>query len=240
MIAAGVVSIVGIAGFVMTGPVRHYLPESREHARRGHPLSTLAPPMVRRIVAFSVGYGLAFGAVEVAMPAFAEAHGGRELGSICLAAWSGGSLIGGLLAAGHRPDDPLRSLRLISVLFAVLLLLPLLAGSVWMMSVFMLIAGLPIAPSFALTYGMVQHTARPGTQAEVFGWLSTAIVVGDRRRSRLRRQPDHTLRNQRIDPAGRDRRAGRGGGGDAAAAGALTFRLAGYCLDSHISGISSK
>jgi predicted MFS family arabinose efflux permease len=42
----------------------------------------------------------------------------------------------------------------------------------------MLIAGLPIAPSFALTYGMVQHTARPGTQAEVFGWLSTAIVVG--------------------------------------------------------------
>jgi predicted MFS family arabinose efflux permease len=58
------------------------------------------------------------------------------------------------------------------------LLLPLLAGSVWMMSVFMLIAGLPIAPSFALTYGMVQHTARPGTQAEVFGWLSTAIVVG--------------------------------------------------------------
>jgi predicted MFS family arabinose efflux permease len=134
--------------------------------------------MVRRIVAFSIGYGLAFGAVEVAMPAFAEAHGGRELGSICLAAWSGGSLIGGLLAAGHRPDDPLRSLRLISVLFAVLLLLPLLAGSVWMMSVFMLIAGLPIAPSFALTYGMVQHTARPGTQAEVFGWLSTAIVVG--------------------------------------------------------------
>ena len=178
VIAAGVVSIVGVAGFVMTGPVRHRLPEPHEHGRHGHPLSTLAPPMVRRIVAFSVGYGLAFGAVEVAMPAFAEAHGGRALGSICLAAWSAGSLIGGLLAAGHRPEDPLRSLRLISVLFAVVLLLPLLAGSVWMMAVFMLIAGLPIAPSFALTYGMVQHTARPGTQAEVFGWLSTAIVVG--------------------------------------------------------------
>src|SRR4029078_11487494 len=102
VIAAGVISIVGIAGVVMTGPVRHYLPESREHARRGHPLSTLAPPMVRRIVAFSVGYGLAFGAVEVAMPAFAEAHRGRELGSICLAAWSAGSLIGGLLAAAPQ------------------------------------------------------------------------------------------------------------------------------------------
>jgi predicted MFS family arabinose efflux permease len=178
VIAAGVVSLVGVAGFVMTGPVRRRLPELHDHGHHGHPLSTLAPPMVRRIVAFSVGYGLAFGAVEVAMPAFAEAHGGRALGSICLAAWSGGSFIGGLLAAGHRPQDPLRSLRLISVLFAIVLLLPLLAGSVWAMAVIMLIAGLPIAPSFALTYGMVQHTARPGTQAEVFGWLSTAIVVG--------------------------------------------------------------
>jgi predicted MFS family arabinose efflux permease len=178
VIAAGVVSLVGVAGFVLTGPVRDRLPAPQEHGRRGHPLSTLAPPMVRRIVAFSVGYGLAFGAVEVAMPAFAEAHGGRALGSICLAAWSGGSLIGGLLAAGHRPADPLRSLRMISMLFAVLLLLPLLAGSVWAMALIMLIAGLPIAPSFALTYGMVQHTALPGTQAEVFGWLSTAIVVG--------------------------------------------------------------
>ena len=43
------------------------------------------------------------------------------------------------------------------MLFAVVLFLSLLAGSVWMMAVFMLIAGLPIAPSFALTYGMVQH-----------------------------------------------------------------------------------
>jgi predicted MFS family arabinose efflux permease len=178
VIAAGVVSAVGVAGFVMTGPVRDRLPAPHEHGRHGHPLSTLAPPMVRRIVAFSIGYGLAFGAVEVAMPAFAEAHGGRALGSVCLAAWSAGSLIGGVLAAGHRPADPLRSLRMISMLFAVLLLLPLLAGSVWAMAMIMLIAGLPIAPSFALTYGMVQHTARPGTQAEVFGWLSTAIGVG--------------------------------------------------------------
>ena len=201
----------------MTGPVRQYLPEPHEQERHGHPLSTLAPPMVRRIVAFSVGYGLAFGAVEVAMPAFAEAHGGRALGSICLAAWSAGSLIGGLLAAGHRPEDPLRSLRLISVLFAFVLLLPLLAGSVLMMALFMLIAGLPIAPSFALTYGMVQHTARPGTQAEVFGWLSTAIVVGIAAEP-PRRQPDHPLWNQRIALAGRGG-AGRGGRGDAAPAG---------------------
>src|SRR4029078_3133092 len=64
VIAAGVISIVGIAGFVMTGPVRHYLLKPREHARRGHPLSTLAAPMARRLVAFSRGYGLGLGAIE--------------------------------------------------------------------------------------------------------------------------------------------------------------------------------
>ncbi|MDX6524047.1 MAG: hypothetical protein QOI17_1560, partial [Gaiellales bacterium] len=93
-------------------------------------------------------------------------------------AWSAGSLIGGLLAAGHRPADPQRRLRLISALFAAALVLPLLAGSVPAMAAIMLVVGLPIAPSFALTYGMVQAAALPGTQAEVFGWLSTAVVVG--------------------------------------------------------------
>ena len=86
----------------MTRPVRHRLLEPTTW-RRGHPLSTLAPPMARRIVAFSIGYGLAFGAVEAAMPAFAEAHGGRALGSICLAAWSAGSLIGDLRPPATGP-----------------------------------------------------------------------------------------------------------------------------------------
>jgi predicted MFS family arabinose efflux permease len=178
VVAAAVISLVGVLGFAASGPVRGHRPgRTDEHADR-HLLSALSPPLVRRIVAISAAYGLAFGAVEVAMPAFAESHGGRALGSICLAAWSGGSLIGGLLAAGHRPADPQRRLRLTSTLFAAALLLPLLAGSVSAMAAIMLLVGLPIAPSFALAYGMVQGAALPGTQAEVFGWLSTAVVVG--------------------------------------------------------------
>jgi predicted MFS family arabinose efflux permease len=176
MIAAAVVSTVGVTGFVLTGAVRRgdAQPAVGDH----HLLNALGPPLVRRIVAFTVGYGVAFGAVEVAMPAFAEGHGGRSLGAVCVAAWSAGSLAGGLLAAGQSQDDPLRRLRVVSLLFTAVLVLPLLAGSVPVMAAVMFIAGLPIAPSFALTYGMVQRAARPGTQAEVFGWLSTAVVVG--------------------------------------------------------------
>ena len=46
------------------------------------------------------------------------------------------------------------------------------------MVVAMFIAGLPIAPSFAVTYGLVERSALPNTQAEVFGWISTAITMG--------------------------------------------------------------
>lgn len=176
VVAAAVVSLVGVLGFAATSQVRRHRPSRERHDR--HLLAALSPAVVRGIVVFSACYGLAFGAVEVAMPAFAEDHGGRSLGSICLAAWSAGSLAGGLLAAGHRPDNPYRRLQMISMLFAAALALPLVAWSVPAMTVVIFVAGLPIAPSFAITYGMAQSHALPGTQAEVFGWLSTSVVVG--------------------------------------------------------------
>ena len=176
VLAAGVLCLIGTAGFVRSDRVRGHRAGSPPGRR--HPLHALRPPTIRRIVIFSAGYGFTFGAVEVALPAFAEGHGGRSLGAFALAAWSSGSLAGGLLAGGHRPADPRARLRLISCLFAIALLLPLAARSLPEMVAIMFVVGLPIAPSFAMTYGMVQRAAEPGTHAEVFGWLSTATVVG--------------------------------------------------------------
>lgn len=175
VLVAGGLSFAGVLGFVTSGPVRSS--RAQPHPRR-HLLAALSPPAIRRIVVFSAGYGLAFGAAEVAIPAFAENHGGRALASLALAAWSGGSLVGGLVIGGHRPANPAARLRVISGLFALALFLPLLAGSLPQMAAIMFLVGLPIAPSFAITYGMVQEAALAGTQAEVFGWLSTAVVVG--------------------------------------------------------------
>ena len=146
---------------------------------------------VRRVLLLGIAYGVAFGAAEVSMPAFAEAHGGRSLGGIALAAFSGGSLIGGILAGAASSSGGLnRRLQAISAAFALVLVLPLLAGSMAQMTVVMLIAGLPIAPSVAIAYNLIERAAVAGTQAEVFGWLSTAVTVGHRRRHRRRRQPD--------------------------------------------------
>jgi MFS family permease len=175
MIGAGVSGTIGVIGLVGTGAVRDHRGGGHEHHSF---LAALVPPLVRRVVVFSFGYGLSFGVVEVTIPAFAELHGGREYGAFALAAWSFGSLTGGLLAAGVPADHPARRLRTTSLLLTLALALPLLAGSIPELAAIMLVCGLPIAPSFAITYGMVQRAALPGTQAEVFGWLSTSIVVG--------------------------------------------------------------
>ena len=46
------------------------------------------------------------------------------------------------------------------------------------MCVLMVLAGMPIAPAFAASYGLVGELAPPGTTTEAFAWLTTAIVTG--------------------------------------------------------------
>lgn len=175
VIAAGIFCFFGVLGFITNRPLREFRREPRVSR---HLLAALSPRTVRRILVFTVALGTGIGALELAIPAFAEDHGGRSLAAIALASWSAGSLAGGLLAGGFGPTEPFRRLRVTTGVFVVTLILPVLAWSLPSLAVFMFVVGLPIAPTFAVTYGMVQGSALPGTEAEVFGWLSTAIVVG--------------------------------------------------------------
>jgi predicted MFS family arabinose efflux permease len=61
---------------------------------------------------------------------------------------------------------------------AVALVPPLVAPSLPVMCVLMFLAGMPIAPAFAASYGLVDELAPPGTTTEAFSWLTTAIVTG--------------------------------------------------------------
>ena len=54
----------------------------------------------------------------------------------------------------------------------------LFAPSLPVMCVLLVFAGIPIAPAFASSYGLVDRLAVPGTTTEAFSWLSTAIVTG--------------------------------------------------------------
>lgn len=166
---------VGTAVVALTEPVRAWRPEEERHSSL---LGALDSPGVRTIVLLAGCLGLGFGGTEVGMPAFAEDHGGAELGSIPLACFAAGSLVGGLVAGALLTGSALRLLRLGTALLAVGLALPLLGWSLSSMAVLAFVAGLPIAPAVMAAYGLIDAVARRGTAAEAFAWISTAVSIG--------------------------------------------------------------
>lgn len=172
---SGVASLVGSTMVARLPPVRETPPARSGGAGR---LGALASPGVRTIIAYAGLAGLAFGAVELAMPALAEEHGARELGGVALACFSAGSLVGGLLAGLRPADSDLR--RFVGgafVLSAAMLTLQL-AVSIPTLCVLAFVSGLPIAPTIGALYTLIDRSARVGTVAEAFAWFATAVSVG--------------------------------------------------------------
>src|SRR5829696_393655 len=177
-VALGVAAVVGGAGTLLIAlaePVRSWLPDEERHASI---LGALASGGVVTLVGLSACLGLGFGATEVGFPAFAEQHGGAELGSIPLSLFAGGSLFGGLLVGARVTMPPLRLLRVSAILLTFGLALPLLGSSLPSMAVLAFLAGLAIAPVVMAAYGLVDAVAARGTAAEAFSWITTAVFVG--------------------------------------------------------------
>jgi MFS family permease len=178
-LALGVAAAAGGIGTALIGraePVRAWRPEPERHA--ASILGALESRGVVTIVILSACLGLGFGGTEVGFPAFAEGHGGAELGSIPLSLFAGGSLVGGLVVGAWVTATPARLLRLSSLLLAAGLALPLLGWSLPSMAVLAFLAGLPIAPVVMSAYGLIDAVARPGTAAEAFAWITTAVFAG--------------------------------------------------------------
>jgi MFS family permease len=177
-LALGVAAAVGGVGTMLIAlaePVRAWRPDEREG---GSILGALESRGVLTIVALSACLGIGFGGTEVGFPAFAERHGGAELGSIPLSLFAAGSLVGGLVAGARVTMPPLRLLRVSTVLLAAGLALPLLGWSLPSMAVLAFVAGLAIAPVVMSAYGLVDAVAARGTAAEAFSWITTAVFAG--------------------------------------------------------------
>ena len=177
-VALGVAAVLGGAGTLLIAlaePVRAWRPDDERHTSL---LGALASRGVVTLVGLSACLGLGFGGTEVAFPAFAEQHGGAELGSIPLSLFAGGSLIGGLLVGARVTVPPLRLLRISALLLTLGLALPLLGWSLPSMAVLAFVAGLAIAPVVMSAYGLVDAVAARGTAAEAFSWITTAVFAG--------------------------------------------------------------
>ncbi|MDX6397277.1 MAG: hypothetical protein QOJ43_685 [Gaiellaceae bacterium] len=178
VLALGVAAAAGGIGttlIALAEPVRAWRPEE---GHSGSILGALQSRGVVAIVGLSACLGFGFGATEVGFPAFAEGHGGAELGSIPLSLFAAGSLVGGLVAGARVTMTPLRLLRLSTPLLVLGLALPILGWSLPSMAVLAFLAGLPIAPLVMSAYGLIDAVAARGTAAEAFAWITTAVFAG--------------------------------------------------------------
>jgi MFS family permease len=159
-------------------------PESRawsgggagEPARRGGAIRSAG---LRTIVIAIALVGATFGAIEVAVPAFCQAHDVTGATGPLLALWGLGSMLGGIAAArAAAPSDAARWLVVLLVGLAIgdMLLVP--ASSVELLAPLLLLAGAGIAPLLGTANSLIGRVAPDGALTEAFAWLSTAIGMG--------------------------------------------------------------
>ena len=140
----------------------------------------LVSPAVRSLLLTVLWIGVGFGAIEVAVPAFVEEHGGRPgTAGLLLAIWSLGSVAGGLLYGGlHARARPAQQLPVLVAAVAVGTALPVLAGSLLVLALALLGYGSTIAPFSACNSILLGGNAPAGTTTEVFAWNGSMIFGG--------------------------------------------------------------
>jgi predicted MFS family arabinose efflux permease len=176
LIVSAVSVVAGTLAFTALPPSRAWRPEQEPHASRW---GALASPGVRSMVLISLPAGIGVGICEVAIPAFSDAIGDKELAGVLLAVWSGGSAAGGLIYGSLSRRPPLERVHQAVAILLALALLPMAAASSFAVMLLLVIpAGAFIAPLLATRNELIGRVAPPGARTEAYTWPVTAFVGG--------------------------------------------------------------
>ncbi|KUL76132.1 MULTISPECIES: MFS transporter [unclassified Streptomyces] len=179
-IAAGAVLITaGAAGFVMSPVVRAVRPEPAAAAHRDGARGRVLRA-IRRPVLAALGVGLALGAADLLVVAFAEEHGPGGAGAAWpLAALSAGSAVGGLLhgAVSWRTPAGVR-LPLLTAGLGLAVLLAGLATGLGTLTAVMAAAGFFVSPALTTAYLLADESAPSGARVRAGAWVNTAVNAG--------------------------------------------------------------
>ncbi|MCO5315931.1 MAG: MFS transporter [Solirubrobacterales bacterium] len=167
--------LAGTAIFVTSPPLSWWPDQEEPDSRAG----ALASRPLRILLLATMLAGLGIGTIEVGLPALAVAVGSASAGGILLAAWSVGSMTGGIAYGARKWSSP------VDLRFAVLLtvgavaLLPLIfTGSLTAAILLTVLAGFPTAAWLSCLYVLVGREAPAGTMAEAFTWSLAALITG--------------------------------------------------------------
>ncbi|MFC8565371.1 MFS transporter [Streptomyces sp. NPDC057245] len=170
---------------LVTGMLLFTAQRSTEPPARPRPTSK-APLRVAGIpplLAVCLATGGVFGAMEVVTIAFADAQGHRAAAGVVLALQAAGSCAAGLLYGALKPAGPAaRRLPWCVAAMTALLTLPLLAaslsGSLPLLALTLLVAGMATAPTMVTTMTLVQRRTPHGRLNEGMTLAVTGLLGG--------------------------------------------------------------
>ena len=168
-------SLIGAVAFGASATARRRVGTPKRPGR----LAALAGPGIRTVLVTAAAFGLTFGTLDVAFPAFAREHGSTAVAGVLLAALAAGGALGGF-AYGLRPrKGPATSQYAALCLLAGAGLAPLIiAPSLPIMVALAVLSGACFAPITTRQVAVVDDLVDKAHRAEAFTWLTTAYGTG--------------------------------------------------------------
>jgi MFS family permease len=168
--------LLAATGFATAPAARAAAPEQPvERTRAG----ALRSPGMRTLVLAGAITAISFGALEVALPAFAEAEGSRGAVGPLITVWALGSVLGGLWYGARAWSASVEKRFLVLMALLALGSAPLpFAPSIGAMGLLLVLTGLALAPLATTEYSLVDRLAPAGTSTEAYSWQIVANVVG--------------------------------------------------------------
>jgi predicted MFS family arabinose efflux permease len=151
----------------------------RNRATPEHWSGALRAPGIAVLIVSELTFGLAVGAMEISVTAFATGEGSPGLAGVLIAVQAAASMAGGLIyGARERTADATKRypllLFLITLGFVPLLFMSSIANAVPLMA----LSGFGLAPASAVIYLLVEKLSPPGSVTEASTWMITAVVCG--------------------------------------------------------------
>lgn len=176
IVIALVMAVVGTTAVIASPAVAGW--QNERHESRGL-FGALRSPGLLTVFIATIPMGMAFGAIEIALPAFASHEGHPGQSGLLISMWGVGSMLGALVygARSWRHDLSQRWLVL-NIVLAAGTVLPLAAQSTGVMMALLVPCGACIAPVLASGSQLMGLLAPPGMTTEAYSWGPTAIVTG--------------------------------------------------------------
>ena len=174
MVVMAAFSAAGVIWFATSHESRTW---RSKHVGERHLLGPLMAGPVRRVLLSILGLAFAWGALELAIPAYAQENDASPGGLLSI--WAVGSVIGGLGYAARRwTSSPQRMLGILLALNLLGFLIIFLAQTPLQLGILLLLTGVVNAPVIATFYVLIEELAPRGTVTEAFTWISTMFLVG--------------------------------------------------------------